>query len=77
MQSIIKYRKNVKVGSVKNHIASKGLLRHNINSNKVHQESRNCNTSDLENVAKTIDQSVLSGLSDSDFYSGNDEVLCV
>ena len=60
---------------VKNHITSKGLLRHNINPNKVHQESRNCNTSDPDNVAKTRDQSVSSHLSDSDFYSGNDEVL--
>ena len=72
----MKYRKNVKVGTVKKHIASQGLLRHNINPNKVHRESRNCNTSDPENVAKTRDQSVLSDLSDSDFYSDNDEVLC-
>ena len=61
---------------VKNHITSHGLLRHNINPNNVHLESRNCNTSDPENVAKTRDQSVLSDLSDSDFYSDNDEVLC-
>ena len=33
-------------------------------------------TCDLENVAKTRDQSVLSDLSDSDLYSDNDEVLC-
>ena len=51
-------------------------LSHNINLNKVHRESRNCNTSDPENVAKTRDQSVLSDLSDSDFYNDNDEVLC-
>ena len=76
LQSIIKYRKNIKVTIVKNHIACKELLRHNVNPNKVHQEARNCNTSDPENVAKTRDQSVLSDLSDSDFYSGNDEVLC-
>ena len=63
----MKYRKNVKVGIVKNHIA---------NPNKVHQESKNCNTRDHENVAKTRDQSVLSDLSDSDSYSDNDEVLC-
>ena len=68
--------KNVKVGIVKNHITSYGLLRHNINPNNVHQESRNCDTGDPENVAKTRDQSVLSDLSDSDFYSDNDEVLC-
>ena len=72
----MKYRRNVKVGIVKNHIASHGLLRHYINPNKAHQESRNCNTSDPENVAKTSDQFVLSDLSDSDFYSDNDEVLC-
>ena len=59
-----------------NHIASKKQDNDKVNPNKVHQESRNCNTSDLENVAKTRDQSVLSDLSDSDFYSGNDEVLC-
>ena len=68
--------KDVKVGIVKNHITSHGLLRHNINPNNVHQESINCNTSHPENVAKTRDQSVLSDLSDSDFYSDNDEVLC-
>ena len=55
----------------KNHITSHGLLRHNINRNNVHQESRNCNTSYPENV-----QSMLSDLSDSDLYSDNDEVLC-
>ena len=60
----MKYRKNVKVGIVKNHIATKGLLRHNINPNKAHQESRNCNTSDPENVAKTRYQSVLSDWSE-------------
>ena len=64
------------MGIVKNHIASQGLLRHNINPNKVHQESRSCNRRDPENVAKARDQSVLSDLSDSDFYSDNDEVLC-
>ena len=68
--------KNVKVGIVKNHIASQGLLRHSINPNIVHQELRNCNTRDPENVAKTRDRSVLSDLSVSDFYSDNDEVLC-
>ena len=67
----------MKVGIVKNHIASQGHSRHNINPNKVHQESRNCNTSDPENVAKTRDQSVLSDLCDSGFYSDNDEVLCI
>ena len=72
----MKYRKNVKVGIVKNHITSHGFLRHNINPNNVHQESRKCNTSDPENVEKTRDQSVLSDLSDSDFCSDNDEVLC-
>ena len=56
-------------------VKNQGLLRYNINPNKVHQESRNCNTSDPENVAKTRDQSVLSDLNDSDFYSDNDEVL--
>ena len=69
--------KKIKVRIVlKNHIASQGLLRHDINPNKVHQESRNCNTGDPENVAKTRDQSVLSDLNDSDFYSDDDEVLC-
>ena len=72
----MKYRNNVKQGIFKKHIVSQGLLRYNINSNKVYQESRNCNTRDPENVAKTRDQSVLSDLSDSDFYSDNDEVLC-
>ena len=62
----MKYRENVKVGIVKDHIASQGLLRHNINPNKVHQESRNCNTRYPENVAKTRDQFVLLDLSDSD-----------
>ena len=52
--------KNVKVGIVRNHIASQGLLRQNINPNIVHQESRNCSTRDPENVAKTRAQSVLS-----------------
>ena len=64
------------MGIVKNHIVSQGLLRHHIDPNKVHRESRNCNTSDPENVAKTRDQSVLSDLSDSDFHSDNAEVLC-
>ena len=64
------------MGIVKNHVASQGFLRHNINPNKAHQESRNCNTNDPENVAKTRDQSVLSDFSDSDFYSDNDDVLC-
>ena len=41
---------------------SKGLLQ------KPHESS--------ENVAKTRDQSVLSDLGDSDFYSDNDEELC-
>ena len=50
---------------VKNHITSLGLLRHDINPNKVHQESRNCNTSDPENVPETRDQ-----------YSDDDQVLC-
>ena len=72
----MKYRRNVKVGIVKSLIASHGLLRHYINLNKAHQESRNCNTGDPGNVAKTSDQSVLSDLGDSDFYSDNDEVLC-
>ena len=66
----------MKVGIVKNHIASQGLLRHNINPNKVHQEPRGCNTRDPENVAKARDQFVLSDLSDFDVYSDNDEVLC-
>ena len=61
---------------VKNHIASQGLLRHNIDPNKVHRESRNCDTNDPENVAKTRYQSVLSDLSDFDFYSDNDKVPC-
>ena len=69
----MKYRKNVKVGIVKSHIASQGLLSHNINPSKIHQESKNCNTNDPENVAKIRDQSVLSDLCDSDFYSDNDE----
>ena len=57
-------------------LVQKGL-RHNINPNEVHQESISCiNTRDPENVAKTRDQSVLSDLSDSSFYSDNDEVLC-
>ena len=64
------------MGIVKSHIASQGLLSHIINPNKVHQESRNCNTSNPENVAKTRDQSILSDLGDSDFYCDNDEVLC-
>ena len=72
----MKYGNNVKVGIAKNHITYQGLLRNNINPNKIHQESRCCNTRDSENVAKTRDQSVLSDLSDSDFYSDNDEVLC-
>ena len=61
----MKYRKNLYVGIVKNHVASQELIRHNINPNKVHQDPRNCNTRDPENVAKTRDQSVSSDLSES------------
>ena len=64
------------MGIIKNHIAFDELLMHNINPNKVHQESRNCDTRDPENVEKTRDQSLLSDMSDSDSYSHNDELLC-
>ena len=59
LQSIMKYRKNVKVGIIENHIASQELLRHSIKPNKVHEEPRNCNTRDPEMFQKTRNQSVL------------------